>query len=77
MFLAPFKLFDLVAFPIEPQAVYHIFTIYVPVANVVPDDLAISTAPEHPTEASPCMQNGAKRKFMTYENLDYYNSIDD
>ena len=45
------------------------FAIYEPVAKVVPDDLAISAAPEHPSKASPRTQNGAKRKFMTYENL--------
>ena len=53
------------------------FAIYEPVAKVVPDDLAISAAPEYPSKASPRTQNGAKRKFMTYEKLDYYNSIDD
>ena len=45
------------------------FAVNESVAKVVPDDLAISAAPEHPFKASPRMQNGAKRKFMTYENL--------
>ena len=68
MFLTPFKVFDLVAFPIELQVVEHMIPISVPPAKVLPGDLAISTASEHlSSEAFPSVQNDAKRKFMTYQ----------